>query len=283
MGFIRVIYANYRKIMAIRANTAKYRSLTGEKKKRGKKKNGVPGRLNGKLRWVKEKVHTGSRWKCRKLGRWVKRNQILYDSLPPAIGDDSELSMIYDIWRMISIFPTLFQPYLVLNELISMFIRPSTVHPLIPHRETETPRKKRERGNDSPCSSSGDLGLVTSTSKTLQMDQNTLEESSATHIRGAHVHGTNPLRTSYGYNPANTGINHPTGAKWMLSTVLKGLPQKTRTLSGVQRAPFSFRYLQNPSTGSLWLVTCLLSNPWHVSKKPPTRNAQNQTKHTING
>ena len=34
MGFIRVIYANDRKIMAIRANTAKYGSLTGKKKKK---------------------------------------------------------------------------------------------------------------------------------------------------------------------------------------------------------------------------------------------------------
>ena len=33
MGFIRVFYANDRKIMAIRANTAKYGSLTGERNK----------------------------------------------------------------------------------------------------------------------------------------------------------------------------------------------------------------------------------------------------------
>ena len=38
MGFIRVIYANNRKIMAIRATTAKYGSLTGKKKTYG-----VPG------------------------------------------------------------------------------------------------------------------------------------------------------------------------------------------------------------------------------------------------
>ena len=39
MGFIRVIYANDRKIMAIRANTAKYGSLTEKKQPYG-----VPGR-----------------------------------------------------------------------------------------------------------------------------------------------------------------------------------------------------------------------------------------------
>ena len=33
MGFIRVIYANDRKLMAIRANTAKYGSLTAKTKK----------------------------------------------------------------------------------------------------------------------------------------------------------------------------------------------------------------------------------------------------------
>ena len=38
MGFIRVIYANDRKIMAIRANTAKYGSLTEKKQPYG-----VPG------------------------------------------------------------------------------------------------------------------------------------------------------------------------------------------------------------------------------------------------
>ena len=41
MGFIRVIYANDRKIMAIRANTAKYGSLTEKKQPYG-----VPGRPN---------------------------------------------------------------------------------------------------------------------------------------------------------------------------------------------------------------------------------------------
>ena len=54
MGFIRVIYANYQNIMAIRANTAKYGSLTGKKKKKKKKKKkqekqqpyGVPGTSN---------------------------------------------------------------------------------------------------------------------------------------------------------------------------------------------------------------------------------------------
>ena len=38
MGFIRVIYANNQKIMAIRANTAKYGSLTEKKQPYG-----VPG------------------------------------------------------------------------------------------------------------------------------------------------------------------------------------------------------------------------------------------------
>ena len=43
MGFIRVIYANDRIIMAIRANTAKYGSLTGKNKNKKRNTYGAPG------------------------------------------------------------------------------------------------------------------------------------------------------------------------------------------------------------------------------------------------